>query len=84
MYFSAIDYAHALVANNEMKKVRAFWEYCYRMEFQAPCTSYAKSWGVSASIANKWIGDFYKAINDEIQESKAKSERHTRGLRRGQ
>lgn len=84
MYFGTIDYVHGLIANGEIKKARAFWEYCYRMEFQVPCTSYAKSWGVSQPIANKWVADFYKAINDEIQDSKAKSERHTRGLKRGQ
>jgi len=83
MYFGSIDYVHGLIANGEVSKARAFWEYVYRMEFQVQCTSYAKSWGVSESVANKWVQDFYKAINDEIQESKAKSARHTRGLRGG-
>jgi hypothetical protein len=83
MYFGSIDYVHALIAKGEVRKAHAFWEYCYRMEFHTPCTSYANNWGVSVSVANKWIQDFYEAINNEIQESKAKSERHTRGLRGG-
>lgn len=82
MYFGSIDYVHKLMLNGEIKKAHAFWEYCYRMEFQVQTTEYAKNWNVDNSTANQWISDFYKAINDEIQESKAKRERHTRALKK--
>lgn len=82
MYFASIDYVHDLMNEGEVKKAHAFWEYCYRMEFQLPCVSYANNWNVSESVANKWISEFFAAINNEIQESKARVNRHTNGLRK--
>ena len=80
MYFGTIDYVHKLVKAGERAKVKAFWEYCYDMEFQSRNIDYASSWGVDEKTVNEWLSEFYAVINDEIQSSRSKQEQHTKAL----
>ena len=80
MYFGTINYVNKLVNDGERDKAKAFWEYCYDMEFQTKTVNYADSWGVDPLKASEWIGEFFTAIQDEIQNSRAKHSKHTKAL----
>jgi len=80
MYFGTIEYVRKLIKAGERCKARAFWEYCYDMEFQSKNIDYAMSWGVDEKTMLDWSSEFYAAINDEIINSKYKKIQHAKAL----
>jgi hypothetical protein len=81
MYFGTINYVHQLIEDDRRDKARAFWEYCYDMEFCVQKADYCASWGVDKETCLLWISEFYAALQDEIKCSREKHTRHTEALK---